>query len=212
MRRFLLSWTLFCMTTSAGLIGFGALIAGRADDAPLLMASELAGDCALPCWHGVVLGDTYLSVAHRLLADAGYTYYGSVQGISDFRPAPSGDRACNVRVISTQEERLDGEIDGRVMEIRLLGCEGTPRLGDAMLALRIPQTASTGAARISFLGGAAHVYPRVNACVADQLTPFMRIDAIILTIPRPADDLAQGWHGFGTVSSYRGVCLRWALS
>lgn len=194
-----------------------AILAGQAFYQPAPLVDELSPqhDCILPCWHGIIPGDTYLSSAHLLLADAGYAFYSSGGGISEFLPAESLETAkhCRVRLFSTLEERIDGEIDGRIREIRLLGCHGM-RLGDAMVVLQVPQLTSAGGARLSFLDGMVFVYTRSNACTAPRLTPFMGIDAVIITplTKTDTDDRAIIWDGFASHAHYRGVCLMGSLS
>lgn len=205
--------TLFC----ALFITTTAILAGQAFYQPAPLVDELSSGtaCVLPCWQGIVPGGTYLSSAHVLLIDAGYAFYSSGGGISEFLPGRSvgSARHCRVRLVSTQEERIDGEIDGRIREIRLLGCRGM-RLGDAMVVLQIPQLTSAGGARLSFLDGRVFVYTRSNACTAPRLTPFMGIDAVIIA-PRVTDsdfDRAIAWDGFASHVYYRGACLMGSLT
>lgn len=204
-----------------------AILAGQAFYQPAPLVDELSpqAGCSLPCWHGIIPGETYLSSAHLLMIDAGYAFYSSGGGISEFLPDPSfaTARHCRVRLLSTQEERIDGEIDGRIREIRLLGCRGM-RLGDAMVVLQIPQLTSAGGSRLSFLDGMVFVYTRSNACTAPRLTPFMGIDAVMITprvTPENFDradqdrvdqDRAIAWDGFASHLHYRGVCLMRSLS
>lgn len=205
--------TLFC----ALFITTTAILAGQAFYQPPPLVDELnsGAECVLPCWQGIIPGDTYLSSAHLLLTDAGYAFYSSGGGISEFLPDRSVGAAkhCRVRLTSTPEERFDGEIDGRIREIRLLGCRGM-RLGDAMVVLQIPQLTSAGGARLSFLDGMVFVYTRSNACTAPRLTPFMGVDAVIIA-PRVTDadfERAIAWDGFASHMYYRGVCLMGELS
>lgn len=196
---------------AALLVTTSALVAGQALHQPAALTTDLTSTehCALPCWQGVIPGETYLSSAAVILREAGYTLFSTSQGISDYQPV--NQARCRVRLLSTQEERIDGEIDGRVIEIRLLGCREA-MLGDTMLALRHPQVTSSGGARMSFMNGSAHVYTRGSACTEHRLTPFMRVDAVIITPQRPPHETAIPWHGFASYFAYRGWCLTRALS
>lgn len=210
MTRFLVAPFAVVALVSALLITTSAILAGQAVYQPKPLTLDLAGsaDCKLPCWFGIIPGETYLSSAVFLLKDAGYTLYSSGTGISEYHPIDS--RRCTVRLIAQQEMRLDGEIDGRIIEIRLLRCRSIV-LGDTMLVLKQPQVTSTGGARLSFLDGAAHVYPRSAACNERRLTPFMRVDAVIITLQAEPHEAALRWHGFAPYEAYRGSCFAYGV-
>lgn len=206
----LLFLPLLILFTLGTLLTVGAsLVAGRVFHEPTPIEIEFGPDaqsetCSIPCWRGIVPGQTFRSSAHTILTDNGYSLWSSTARAQVYHHEDAS--RCEVALHTTNEERLDGEIDGRVYEIRLLSCSNTI-LGDVMLVLQQPDVTSTSGLLISFRDGIAHVYTRMRICDSNRVTPFIRVDAVVLSERMNAVmDSGQQWRGFVTYNELAAEC------
>ena len=154
------------------------LVGARTYQTPALLAG--IGPCDDPCWNGIVLGQTVMADADKLLNAQGYFGMGAFNGADlTYR---AGRRDCWI-VVSVSGPRVVG--------LRFSRCEPVA-LGDLMLALGLPD-------RIAISGRVVQTVTwrdgRMIAAVIGWPSPRARIAEFSLSLPS-SPPLGTPWHGF----------------
>jgi len=147
-------------------------------------------DCRLPCWQGILPGDTSLSQTDDVLSTLGFAMSldNPRQGYSIY----SASRPSTICAAQVYYER------GIAKSLILTPCQPVA-LGDWITLLGIPQNVALSNTNPLMRDRAVMlIIPRTD-CTKWPMSPFARVEQVYLSVSNPRFGLAQvslTWHGF----------------